>query len=121
MPEISAVFLDAGDTLLAADPPIDHVYRAAFARHGVEATADDVHGAVHVVGRRLHTVPRECGAIDVVDRRVRGEKRVSRVQEDRADLRHAPAGPRACRIAASRHHLPAIEHEGLARHVPRLG
>lgn len=63
MPEISAVFLDAGDTLLAADPPIDHVYRDAFARHGVEATADDVHGAVHATWREVHAA------------RARGEER----------------------------------------------
>lgn len=53
MPEIRAVFLDAGDTLLAADPPVDRVYRDAFARHGVEATADDVHGAVHATWREV--------------------------------------------------------------------
>lgn len=53
MPEIRAVFLDAGDTLLAADPPVDHVYRDAFARHGVEATAHDVLGAVHATWREV--------------------------------------------------------------------
>ena len=53
MKSIGAVFLDAGDTLLAADPPVDHVYRDAFARHGVEATADDVHGAVHATWREV--------------------------------------------------------------------
>jgi len=53
VPEIRAVFLDAGDTLLAADPPVDHVYRDAFARHGVEATAHDVHGAVHATWREV--------------------------------------------------------------------
>lgn len=63
MPEIGAVFLDAGDTLLAADPPVDHVYRDAFARHGVEATADDVHGAVHATWREVDAA------------RARGEKR----------------------------------------------
>ena len=42
MKSIEAVFLDAGDTLLAADPPVAHVYRDAFARHRVEATVDDV-------------------------------------------------------------------------------
>jgi putative hydrolase of the HAD superfamily len=53
VPEIRAVLLDAGGTLLAADPPVDHVYRDAFARHGVEATADDVHGAVHATWREV--------------------------------------------------------------------
>lgn len=60
MPEIRAVFLDAGDTLLAADPPVDHVYRDAFRRHGVEATADDVHGAVHATWREVDSA-RERG------------------------------------------------------------
>ncbi len=53
MKDIRAVFLDAGDTLLAADPPVDHVYRDAFARHGVHATAEDVHGAVHATWREV--------------------------------------------------------------------
>lgn len=53
MPEIGAVFLDAGDTLLAADPPIDHVYRDAFSMHGIEADVEDVHGAVHATWREV--------------------------------------------------------------------
>jgi putative hydrolase of the HAD superfamily len=53
VPEVGAVFLDAGDTLLAADPPIDHVYRDAFAAHGVEAGVEDVHGAVHATWREV--------------------------------------------------------------------
>ncbi|MEO8587624.1 MAG: HAD-IA family hydrolase [Acidobacteriota bacterium] len=53
MKSIEAVFLDAGDTLLAANPPVDHVYRDAFAMHGVASTADDVHGAVHATWREV--------------------------------------------------------------------
>ena len=53
MAEIRAVFFDAGNTLLAADPPVDHVYRDAFAAHGVEATSHDVHGAVHATWREV--------------------------------------------------------------------
>ena len=53
MPEIGAVFLDAGDTLLAADPPIDHVYRDAFAMHGISTEVEDVHGAVHATWREV--------------------------------------------------------------------
>ena len=48
---IRAVFLDAGDTLLRADPPVTRVYREAFSRHGVAATEDEVHTAVHATWR----------------------------------------------------------------------
>lgn len=51
MKNIRAVLLDAGDTLLRAEPAVDDVYRAAFARHGVDATAEDVHRAVHATWR----------------------------------------------------------------------
>lgn len=51
MKTIRAVLLDAGDTLLRAEPAVDDVYREAFARHGVDATAEDVHGAVHATWR----------------------------------------------------------------------
>lgn len=53
MPKIGAVFLDAGDTLLAADPPVDHVYRGAFADHGVVVDVEDVHRAVHATWREV--------------------------------------------------------------------
>src|SRR5262245_11327062 len=43
---IRAVFFDAGQTLLDADPPVHHVYADAFARHGHTAEAEDVREAV---------------------------------------------------------------------------
>src|SRR5512143_241939 len=63
MKHIRAAFLDAGDTLLRADPPVEEVYREAFARHGVSAEAEDVHAAVHATWR------------DVAAARERGEER----------------------------------------------
>jgi len=63
MNRIRAVFLDAGDTLLRADPPVESVYRASFARHGVSATDEEVHRAVHATWR------------DVDAARARGEER----------------------------------------------
>jgi putative hydrolase of the HAD superfamily len=63
MKDIKAVFLDAGDTLLRADPPVEEVYREAFGRHGVSASPEDVHGAVHATWR------------DVDAARERGEER----------------------------------------------
>lgn len=42
-----AVFLDAGNTLLEADPPPESVYRDAFTRHGVDRPREAVHAAVH--------------------------------------------------------------------------
>jgi putative hydrolase of the HAD superfamily len=60
---IRAVFFDAGQTLLEADPPVEDVYREAFATHGVEADVEAVHRAVHATWR-------EVGA-----RRERGEER----------------------------------------------
>jgi putative hydrolase of the HAD superfamily len=45
--------LDAGDTLLAADPPVADVYREAFAVHGVEADVVDVHRAVHATWQEV--------------------------------------------------------------------
>lgn len=48
---IKAVFLDAGNTLLASDPPVDEVYARSFAAHGVVASRRDVHHAVHETWR----------------------------------------------------------------------
>src|SRR5689334_22382224 len=44
---VRAVFLDAGHTLLYTDPPVENVYREAFERHGLRASAEDVHDALH--------------------------------------------------------------------------
>ncbi len=63
MKKVRAVLLDAGDTLLRADPPVESVYRESFARHGVDATHEDVHRAVHSTWR------------DVDAARERGEER----------------------------------------------
>jgi putative hydrolase of the HAD superfamily len=60
VPRISAVFLDAGDTLLAADPPVDHVYRDAFTAYGVDADVETVHRAVHATWKEVHAA-RERG------------------------------------------------------------
>lgn len=51
MNRIRAVFFDAGNTLLRAEPPVERVYREAFLRHGVEATDEEVHAAVHATWR----------------------------------------------------------------------
>ncbi len=48
---VRAVFFDAGDTLLRADPPVERVYREAFERHGVPASDEAVHAAVHATWR----------------------------------------------------------------------
>ncbi|HQR44920.1 MAG TPA: HAD-IA family hydrolase [Thermoanaerobaculia bacterium] len=61
-PAIRAVFFDAGQTLLDADPPVEAVYRDAFAAWGVTAEAGDVHLAVHETWR------------DVAVLRARGEE-----------------------------------------------
>ena len=58
------VFLDAGDTLLRAEPPVEHVYREAFARHGVAVEEEAVHAAAHATWR------------DVATARERGEERL---------------------------------------------
>ena len=58
---VRAVFFDAGQTLLGADPPVEHVYRETFAAHGVEATLEDVHRAVHATWREVDA-RREFGA-----------------------------------------------------------
>ena len=63
MREIRAVFFDAGQTLLEADPPVEEVYRQAFATHGVEAKLEAVHRAVHATWREVDA------------RRERGEER----------------------------------------------
>jgi len=63
MNEIRAVFFDAGDTLLKAEPPVERVYREAFARHGIESTDESVHAAVHATWK------------DVDAGRARGEER----------------------------------------------
>ena len=60
---IRGVFFDAGQTLLEADPPVEEVYREAFATHGVEADLDAVHHAVRATWR------------EVAARRERGEER----------------------------------------------
>lgn len=58
-----AVFLDAGLTLLHPDPPVERVYAEAFAEHGVEASVEDVHRALHTTWRA------------VAERQARGEER----------------------------------------------
>lgn len=63
MRNIRAVFFDAGQTLLEADPPVEEVYREAFATHGVEANLEAVHRAVHATWREVDA------------RRDRGEER----------------------------------------------
>lgn len=63
MRNIRAVFFDAGQTLLEADPPVEEVYRHAFATHGVEADLEAVHHAVHATWREVDA------------RRARGEER----------------------------------------------
>ena len=63
MRKIRAVFFDAGQTLLEADPPVEAVYREAFATHGVEADLEAVHRAVHATWREVDA------------RRSRGEER----------------------------------------------
>jgi putative hydrolase of the HAD superfamily len=60
---IRAVFFDAGQTLLEADPPVEKVYREAFATHGVEADLEAVRRAVHATWREVDA------------RRERGEER----------------------------------------------
>jgi putative hydrolase of the HAD superfamily len=60
---IRAVLFDAGQTLLLADPPVESVYRTAFAAHGVEATLEEIHGAVHASWKEVDA------------RRERGEER----------------------------------------------
>jgi putative hydrolase of the HAD superfamily len=61
--QIRAVFLDAGDTLLRAEPPVESVYCEAFARHGVAVDEECVHAAAHATWR------------DVAAARERGEER----------------------------------------------
>jgi len=63
MSRVRAVFFDAGDTLLRADPPVTRAYREAFVRYGVDVTEDEVHAAVHRTWR------------DVDAARERGEER----------------------------------------------
>jgi putative hydrolase of the HAD superfamily len=60
---IRTIFFDAGQTLLEADPPVEEVYRKAFATHGVEAEIDAVHHAVRATWREVDA------------RRERGEER----------------------------------------------
>jgi putative hydrolase of the HAD superfamily len=59
-PKIRAVFLDAGDTLLRAEPPVERVYREAFARHGIGVDEERVHAAAHATWRDV-AVARERG------------------------------------------------------------
>lgn len=63
MRNIRAVSFDAGQTLLEADPPVEEVYREAFATHGVDADLEAVHRAVHATWREVDA------------RRERGEER----------------------------------------------
>ena len=63
MRKIRAVFFDAGQTLLEADPPVEAVYQEAFATHGVEADLEAVHHAVRATWREVDA------------RRERGEER----------------------------------------------
>jgi putative hydrolase of the HAD superfamily len=58
---IRAVFFDAGQTLLDADPPVDAVYRSTFAAFGVTASVETVREAVRETWR------------EVADRRARGD------------------------------------------------
>jgi putative hydrolase of the HAD superfamily len=57
------VFLDAGQTLLEADPPVESVYCEAFAAHGVGASVKDVRHAIHATWT------------EVGELRLRGEER----------------------------------------------
>ncbi len=43
---ISAVFFDAGNTLLACDPPVEHVYGRAFAEYGIDRPDHEVRQAI---------------------------------------------------------------------------
>lgn len=58
---IRAVFFDAGQTLLDADPPVDAVYRNTFAEFGLAASVETVRAAVHDTWR------------EVAERRARGD------------------------------------------------
>jgi len=58
---IRAVFFDAGQTLLDADPPVDAVYQNTFAEFGVHASVETVRTAVQETWR------------EVAERRARGE------------------------------------------------
>ena len=58
---IRAVFFDAGQTLLDADPPVDAVYRKTFAEFGVTSSVETVRAAVQETWR------------EVAERRARGE------------------------------------------------
>lgn len=48
---VTAVFLDAGFTLIYADPPVETVYQAHFARAGLARSRDEVHDALHATWR----------------------------------------------------------------------
>ncbi len=50
---IRAVFFDAGQTLLDADPPVDAVYRNTFADFGVTAPVETVRSAVQETWREV--------------------------------------------------------------------
>jgi putative hydrolase of the HAD superfamily len=58
---IRAVFFDAGQTLLDADPPVDAVYRSTFAAFGVAASEETVRAAVRQTWQ------------EVAERRARGD------------------------------------------------
>ncbi|MFN2483965.1 MAG: HAD family hydrolase [Candidatus Limnocylindria bacterium] len=46
---LRAVFLDIGDTIMRPDPSWEHVYEKAFAEHGVDVTAEQLHDALRTV------------------------------------------------------------------------
>ena len=48
---IRVVFFDAGQTLVFPDPPVEEVYAAAFAAHGLVVPLEEVHHAVHATWR----------------------------------------------------------------------
>lgn len=56
---IKAIFFDAGNTLLACDPPVEEVYGAAFAAHGVIATPADVRLALRETWRDVRNRRRQ--------------------------------------------------------------
>ncbi len=55
-----AVFLDAGFTMVYADPPVEAVYQAHFERHGLRREIPDVLEALHATWREI-AAHREAG------------------------------------------------------------
>ncbi|MCC6130804.1 MAG: HAD-IA family hydrolase [Acidobacteria bacterium] len=56
---IKAIFFDAGNTLLSCDPPVEEVYAAAFASHGVSATPAAVRSALRETWRDVRNRRRQ--------------------------------------------------------------